>query len=696
MMLNRRVLAVVVLLGVALSPPVYGAGIPSHFQAFLKKHCVRCHGSQKEPQGDLRVDTLRGDIRVAGGETDVWGSILDRLQSGEMPPREEPRPTDTEREGAIYWLRTELRKVGHDDSEERHYPEKGNYLDHERLFDPSSQGVAATPARIWRISSFQYDQLMVRLVPAEKYKPIPNALGLTSDRGFRDYAFRYTVGEAETQQMLLNARYVLARVAQTDPRNNVLAKIARQEEPPSEDERQEAVAWLFEQLLLRDPTVDERERYGKLLAGSIERFGNKDGGVRGLAPVFVHPEVFIRSELGAGEPDKHGRMMLSPRELAFAIAFAITDCLPDEELIAATREGRLGTREDVRRQVERILNDKEIEKPRILRFFREYFSYDRAIDVFKDDYLLHTNKVPFSSLVEDTDQLILYVLAQDRDVLRELLTTNQSFVHHNLRPRAEKEIEQGKDLRRDRNFRGWLGTYYNLTADQWQPEQPITLPSSQRAGILTQPSWLIAHSNNVENQPIHRGKWIREHLLGGTIPDTPINVDAKLPDEPEHTLRERMRYTREAYCWSCHQRMNPLGLPFECFDQHGQFRSEEKVVTGEDRRGNPVWEGSRVDSSGAVSDSGDPSLDGPVNDAIELVHRLSRSERVHQMFVRHAFRYWMGRNETLDDAPTLQAAYQSYKESGGSMNALITSLLTSDSFLYRWPLAEQDVTVNGK
>ncbi|MFP6621552.1 MAG: DUF1585 domain-containing protein, partial [Pirellulaceae bacterium] len=49
----------------------------------------------------------------------------------------------------------------------------------------------------------------------------------------------------------------------------------------------------------------------------------------------------------------------------------------------------------------------------------------------------------------------------------------------------------------------------------------------------------------------------------------------------------------------------------------------------------------------------------------------------------YAFRFWMGRNETLNDAPVLQEAYRVYKESGGSMNALITSLVTSDAFLYR-------------
>ena len=82
-------------------------------------------------------------------------------------------------------------------------------------------------------------------------------------------------------------------------------------------------------------------------------------------------------------------------------------------------------------------------------------------------------------------------------------------------------------------------------------------------------------------------------------------------------------------------------------------------------------------------DSGDPTLDGPVDNAIEMIEKLARSKRVEQVFVRHAFRFWMGRNETLHDRPVLQAAHRAYRESGGSMNALVLSLLTSDAFLFR-------------
>ena len=106
----------------------------------------------------------------------------------------------------------------------------------------------------------------------------------------------------------------------------------------------------------------------------------------------------------------------------------------------------------------------------------------------------------------------------------------------------------------------------------------------------------------MDNHAILRGRWIQERLIGGGIPDVPITVDAMLPDEPGTTLRSRMRVTRENYCWTCHRKMDPLGLPFEIFNHAGIYREFEL--------GNPV------DATGEIIDSGDPKLDGKVNNAI--------------------------------------------------------------------------------
>ena len=64
------------------------------FEAFLEKHCVRCHGPQKE-EGDIRIDRLSRDFK-AGVDTHHWAEALDKINSGEMPPKKEPQPTQDE------------------------------------------------------------------------------------------------------------------------------------------------------------------------------------------------------------------------------------------------------------------------------------------------------------------------------------------------------------------------------------------------------------------------------------------------------------------------------------------------------------------------------------------------------------------------------------------------------------------------
>ncbi|MCS7470555.1 DUF1592 domain-containing protein [Stieleria sp. ICT_E10.1] len=64
------------------------------FEVFLKKHCVRCHGSQ-EDEGELRIDRLSRDFK-AGLDSHHWAETLDKVNSGEMPPKDQPQPTQDE------------------------------------------------------------------------------------------------------------------------------------------------------------------------------------------------------------------------------------------------------------------------------------------------------------------------------------------------------------------------------------------------------------------------------------------------------------------------------------------------------------------------------------------------------------------------------------------------------------------------
>jgi hypothetical protein len=226
-------------------------------------------------------------------------------------------------------------------------------------------------------------------------------------------------------------------------------------------------------------------------------------------------------------------------------------------------------------------------------------------------------------------------------------------------------------------------------------EQPFRI--ADRKGILNHPAWLIAFAANSATDPIRRGRWIREKLLAGVVPDIPINVDAKVPDDPHKSLRERVaKVTKAAACAKCHDRMNDLGYPLEQFDDFGRFRTVQNLEHPDNliKAGNgvttaDVYKTKPIDSTGALTGTGDPKLDGPVKDSFELIDRLAKSDRVRQSIIRHAFRFFMGRNELLSDSQTLIDADNAYLQSGGSFKAVVVSLLTSDSFIYRKKLGNR-------
>jgi len=633
---------------------------------------------------------------------------------------------------------------------------------------------------------------------ATAVKSVPVVLSSKRKHGLENYPDFYTVNSSEATQILDKAEDILRYMAygpmslvgfpeqitddpktydkikpKGDIRGTPIAivyntKIVRpltpihdlmKEEGVTDERLRQTVDFLFEAVTFRPPTKKEADDYLQIVKDSIAKVGKENGVFMGLSAIFLDRDALFRPELAAGgKPDVHGRVMLQDWELGLALNHALSYIQPDPQLRKAIVEGRMRTREDVHREVTRMLTNDNIRKPRVLRFFQDYFDYDLGGYICKDNAALARTGVSARGTshyramfdgVASTDRLIELILEKDKDVLKELLTTQQFVAENNdgtyfgrknspeeraLAIAAKKIADETQDKKeaaevealeealseleakvkadpKNKDFRKSLDqkkktlaatkkrfanakkrrrgggnvnvTQANISGSKIyarvsrrtfgrtnRPERTLTVvPEGQRLGLLTHPSWLVSHSDAMDNHAILRGRWIRERLLGGGIPDVPITVDAMLPDEPKNTLRERMRVTRETYCWTCHKKMDPLGLPFEIYNHAGLFRTTELSKP--------------VDASGEITDSGDPALDGPVENALEMIGKLAASERVEQVFVRHAFRFWMGRNETLNDGPVLQAAHKAYRDNDGSMKALLTSLLTSDSFLYR-------------
>lgn len=680
---------------------------------FFVKHCQACHNS-KMSEGDLDLVTLDPDMKASTSGA-RWATLVEKLTKGEMPPKDKPQPDAESIAAVVRWAHAEAKRANKHFTRRATY-HNGNQTPHDVLFDPQNIPPFESDPRVRRISPEIYASFL------KDHAKRPGTNQPFSPEGkttFKDMGAP-KIDEPVTAALFQNALVVVESQTNFKLEDGKLKGMGPREfqllfdprTPPTDEQLSAAIDYQFKTILKRAPAGDERERFVALLKKNIADAG-PTGARFALAAVLMLPEAIFRLEVGDGQPDEKGRLRLAPREIAFALAYTLTDKRPDQDLLAAAATGKLDTDDGVAAYARKMLDDAKLEKPRLLRFFREYFGYEKATEVFKEandggGAVAHPGHDP-RVLVEDTDRLVQYVLEQDKNVLRELLTTNKSFVAYRTaadtkKKRAEAlakfEEEKAKNPEKFKNKMfnpQGKNVYESYGLTDFPDEQPVELPADQRAGVLTQPSWLVAHSTTFDNHVIHRGKWIRERLLGGVVPDVPITVDAQLPIAPEQTLRERMAVTQQEYCWKCHQLMNDVGFPFEQFDHFGRYRTTERVLDpaatakNVDKKGKPigpVWREADLNARGSIAHVAEKSLAGDVANPVEFLKKLAASEFVEQTFVRHAFRYWLGRNETPGDAASLQAAHRAYRDNQGSMKSLVTALVSSEAFLYRVSPAE--------
>ncbi|MFT5123503.1 MAG: hypothetical protein ACI97B_002138, partial [Verrucomicrobiales bacterium] len=678
--------------------------LPDDIRGFLKSHCIQCHKESKQ-KGGIRLDNFTALSQ--NGQVDLLNKLEEQLYLEQMPPEEEDQPTAAARNHFQKWISDQYlhHKTKSGFQDKLRYPEYGNLVDHDKLFSGEIQEQAYTLSRRWLVSP----QIFINRVNAifnlqgrhkkTSFDGVTNPIILPNNTGVRYYD-NAVLGGGHLQLMLNNAKAIsymqIASAIPEEKRNPTSKKswqarqtpapfmaIIQKDSEPGNDELIAAIHAQFEAVLQRQATAAELARYLPHLSESIKLGGNIEGLRRMLISVILESEFMYRLELGAGEPDAYGRKKLSPREASYAIAYALSDNIPDVQLVKAAKEGVLNTKEDYKREVLRILHDEtsffgvvdntlgsrthQTSHPKINRFFREFFGYPQSIKIFKDlnrsdGYYLNTDRRNTRTpglLIDEADMFVDWQLKKDQQVFENLLTSDEYFVAYNKSPEESREIlakwkriydtikdtawrtEPETVIQRHQDFlvahlfgkssekqflrtfnrhmdffdktfgRGitpittvpWShGNYtvhtpiYNLGGipgrvgiyfddfkhyDQkelWDYEITQPFKVANRKGMLTHPAWLIAHSSNFHTDPIKRGRWVREKLLAGRVPDIPITVDAVIPEDHHKTLRQRVEMaTEQDACYKCHKHMNPLGYPFEMYDDFGRYRLNEPL-----------------------------------------------------------------------------------------------------------------------
>ena len=413
---------------------------------FLVKHCSACHNKDKS-EGDLDLSALDPDMKSSSSGA-RWATVVEKLTKGEMPPKSKPRPDVESLAGALRWAHAEAKRSNKHFTRRAAYA-NGNSVPHNLLFDPKNIPPFDADVRIRRLSPEIYTGLLGDL--AKGKTGVGQPFSPEGKSTFKDMGAP-KIDEPVTAQLLQNAMAIVTVQTNHKIEDGKLVKIGfvpadlltlfDPAQPPDNAAIDAAIAYQFNTILKRAPSTAEKARFAALMKKNLAEAGPV-GARYTLAAVLMLPEAVFRMEVGSGTPDTKGRVRLAPREIAHAIAFALTDKRPDADLLAAAATGGLDTDAGVAKQVMRLLEDQKTDKPRILRFFREYFGYDRAPEVFKESFSAAMPLNPQGHdprvLVEDTDQLVLHILQGDKNVLKELLTTNKSFVAYKSAATTKKQ-----------------------------------------------------------------------------------------------------------------------------------------------------------------------------------------------------------------------------------------------------------------
>src|ERR1043165_7230994 len=79
-------------------------------QPFIRAHCTECHG-EKSARAGFRIDLLSADF-AAAKMAEHWKEVVDRINAGEMPPKNKPRPDTKQTAAFVDWVNKQLRDVG--------------------------------------------------------------------------------------------------------------------------------------------------------------------------------------------------------------------------------------------------------------------------------------------------------------------------------------------------------------------------------------------------------------------------------------------------------------------------------------------------------------------------------------------------------------------------------------------------------
>lgn len=653
------------------------------FVAAMKEHCFRCHGGDAT-EGKLDV-TLLKDREFLTSRIEDTRRIRDALARREMPPADEPQPTDNSRGRMLATLDAAL----HDYLREHHsnapvvmrrlnryeynnavrdllqlrgdvypLPEKTIRADG-RYFNPASGRLPH--AVLVSNRTLGKEQIERQILSGVS----PFAMDLPAEAGFNNRGNQLSVSP-----ILMESFLTLGRSIVDSPEFDGYCKItdsffAAPQNAAVEQQQSLARERLkpFLETAFRSPsnaaTLNRYHDYFRQRLNATKSFTESMKDV--VAAMLASPRFIYISESSSNDPDGQ----LNAFELATRLSFFLWSTLPDETLLASARDGSLLNPEVLDAQTRRMLEDPR-SQALAQNFARQWLRLDQLVTAVPDieRFPQFYSRIGCEQwgfgLQMMIEPLLLFesIMVEDRSIML-LIDSNYSYRSDEL------EAWYGDTLPfADRENRNRFNT-------QQQRFHKHLLTDRREGGVLTSAAVLTMTSSPLRTSPIARGAWVATVIFNQPPPPPPdmipsIEADDRAIEAQGLTLRERLKQHQvNVACVACHAKIDPLGFALENYDAVGRWRDG-------------YGSGLEIDATGELFGT------MPFKNIVELKDQLlEHPELFFQAFSEHMLSYAIARKLELEDSPVVDEIIAKVSADHGQFSTVVRAIVQSHLFRYQ-------------
>jgi hypothetical protein len=338
--------------------------------------------------------------------------------------------------------------------------------------------------------------------------------------------------------------------------------------------------------------------------------------------------------------------------LANRLSYFLTQGPPDAKLTELARTQALSNDSRLRAEAQRLM-PKKFNEPMIQSFVGQWLRTRKLSSIMPDPRFAFDDS-SISMARHETERFFTEMLTLNLP-MTDFIDPDFTFSSREFMTRIYGAPKEGE-----------------ATKDAVHPKKPKTefekIPierGGRYGGLLGQSAILMATANGVDTQPVVRGVWVLENILGMPSPPPPKNVPALTPDTQGSISPRALlaAHTKDTACAVCHQRIDPIGLALENYDPVGRWRT--------------VWPGTKIaiDPSCVLADG--TAIKDPREFKAWLVRNI---DRFSQCVAEKLMTYATGRVLNFTEKREIRRIVLANHAKGNGFRDLVLDLVESETF----------------